>query len=513
MSYRLIRCEILLSAISSLSHFRQVKVIEGEEHYKKSGKAGVGLFFLEEDSLFVVRNIVEGGSAWRDGTIKLSDICVAVDGISMEERSLQDLRSAVIGPPGTMVALTFHRIIDQCRTVFQVLLRRGLGLVEENARISLELSSALQVISKLEQGGREARASDTQMQLLQQQLDMQIQELLYCRRKQTVDEAQLIRASQTIQSLEEKVQLSSAQHTQLCEKHDALKQRFKLDIETVQKGAALELERCKQEAEAATLHLQAQLQDQKREMELRQQVDQQQQQQLQQQLADSKALAEDLTLRLAVMDRSLRQVEAQFLSQSSTLESSRQSASHLQSHLQVVEKSLGEARASLSSLHTENSRLNAELLLSQEALDASHSRERQLIVQLETSHNNGIAETAARALVAAEQYRLSQVQVESLQKHVLEVQSQLREARRMADAASAAESDALSHLATANSEILKLRQHVRELGDAAKETGDRMRAVQNEADYNRQQLLDLVRLCKQQERAHAALKELLQVIR
>ena len=105
-----------------------------------SGKSGVGLFFLEEDSLFIVRNIVEGGSAWRDGTIKLSDICVAVDGISMEERVLQDLRNAISGTEGTTVSLTFHRIIDDSRVIFSVVLRRGLGIVEENAHLSLELS-------------------------------------------------------------------------------------------------------------------------------------------------------------------------------------------------------------------------------------------------------------------------------------------------------------------------------------------------------------------------------------
>ncbi len=40
---------------------------------------------LGAQSLFIVRNIVEGGSAWRDGTIKLSDICVANDGTTMED--------------------------------------------------------------------------------------------------------------------------------------------------------------------------------------------------------------------------------------------------------------------------------------------------------------------------------------------------------------------------------------------------------------------------------------------
>jgi hypothetical protein len=473
------------SSIVAFPHLdSQVKVIEGEQHYKKTGKSGVGLFFLEEDSLFIVRNIVEGGSAWRDGTIKMSDICVAVDGISMEDRGLQDLRNAVIGAEGTMVTLTFHRIVDQSRTVFKVVLRRGQGLVEENARLSLELSSALQVISSLEQGGRDALADDAQMQMLRQQLDAQSEELLYCRRQRTINEAQNVLTSQTIQNLEDKVLLSNTQYAQLLETHQALELRFELDsqqhlkqqqqlleelqsvrqstaqqIDSVQQAAALQLERCSQDARASSLQLQSKLQDQKKHDEL--------QQQLQQQLAESNSQLKAMSLKLVQMGDQVRRFEAQVASQSASIESERQSTAQLLSHMQVQEKSLGEARAMLSSLSTDNARLDAELHLSREALDASHIRERELIVRSETSCNDAIAEAASRARVAAEQHRLSQGQIEALQKQLIDAQFQQQDARRLADAAAGAEREASSRASIADAEILQLRRRVIELDDAA----------------------------------------------
>jgi hypothetical protein len=39
-----------------------------------------------------------------------------------------------------------------------------------------------------------------------------------------------------------------------------------------------------------------------------------------------------------------------------------------------------------------------------------------------------------------------------------------------------------------------------------------LRATQKDAELSKQQLFDLVRLCKQQERAHAALEETLKVL-
>ena len=107
---------------------------------------------------------------------------------------------------------------------------------------------------------------DVQTQKLLQQLESQIQELLATKRS---DDAQIMRASQTIQNLEEKVQLSSAQYTQLVEKHVALESRSELDVESLEK-AALQLERCSREADATILQLQTQLQDQTKQEELQQ---------------------------------------------------------------------------------------------------------------------------------------------------------------------------------------------------------------------------------------------------
>jgi chromosome segregation ATPase len=195
--------------------------------------------------------------------------------------------------------------------------------------------------------------------------------------------------------------------------------------------------------------LQAQLQDQKKQEE--------REQTLQQQLAESKAQAEDLSSKLERMGQQVRRLEEQVSIQSSDIECELRCVAHLQSQLHAHEKSLGEARASLSSLHTENARLDAELKLSHDALNASHARERELIVQLETSRNNVIAETSSRVLVASEQHRISQCQVEALHKELLEVQVQLREARRSADAALAAEHETALRLSGANSEIVRLK--------------------------------------------------------
>jgi chromosome segregation ATPase len=347
--------------------------------------------------------------------------------------------------------------------------------------------------SKLVQMGRQ----DVEAQFLRQQLEAQVQELLSGK---LGDEAHIARASQTVQSLEEKVLLSSTECRKLLEKHEALESRFELDIESVEKAAALQLERCSREADATILHLQTQLQDQrKQEEELRQEV------------AELKIQSEELSSKLVQMGRQVRQYEAQIARHSSEIESELQRSVQLLSHSHVLEKSLGEARASLGSLNMENARLESGLRLSNEAVEASHSRERELILRLETMYTNGVAETASRALVVSEQHRILQNQVEVLQKECSEVQGQLREARRSADATLAAEHDALSRLSNANVEIAQLRRHVADLTDAARETGDRMRAIQNEADSNKLQLYDLVRLCRQQERAHASLKEVLQV--
>ena len=66
-------------------------------------------------------------------------------------------------------------------------------------------------------------------------------------------------------------------------------------------------------------------------------------------------------------------------------------------------------------------------------------------------------------------------------------------------------------MAEVERELQSARAESGEWMRSSREAEDRMRAIQKEADSSRKQLLDLVRLCRQQERAHAALKESLQV--
>ena len=66
-------------------------------------------------------------------------------------------------------------------------------------------------------------------------------------------------------------------------------------------------------------------------------------------------------------------------------------------------------------------------------------------------------------------------------------------------------------MAEVERELQSARAESGEWMRSSREAEDRMRAIQKEADSSRKQLLDLVRLCRQQECAHAALKESLQV--
>jgi hypothetical protein len=403
----------------------------------------------------------------------------------MEGRSLQELRDAVIGTQGTMVAMTFHRIIDQSRAVFQVVLRRGLGLVEENARLSLELSSALQFISSVQKGEQDAHSGKVEIQVLQQQLDAQLQELLYCRRKHTSDEAQIILASQTVERLEEKVRLSNAQYAQLAETHQALELRLQVDIETLTKAAALELERCKEQADATNMQLQGQLHEHQKQA----QVNERLQQQLREELAATRSQLNDALLKVVQADEQVCQYEIQAANQSATIESQEHRVEQLQLQLHALELSLGEARVTSRSLSVENARLGSESMFFQDALSASHVREKELVVRLETIHSNNIFETASRALLSLEQHRLLKCQVEELQQQLSEMQSQLQEARRCADTATRAERDAASRSLAADSEILQLRRQIIQLHETSSAASSSAEAAAARASREQRQVM------------------------
>lgn len=96
-----------------------------------SGKAGVGLFFQEEKKELVVRNIVAGGSAEANGSIKPGDIIISVDGKSVEGQGIETLRDCIIGSIGTFVELSFLRpsrgtaeTLAQTPNIFSVVLER-----------------------------------------------------------------------------------------------------------------------------------------------------------------------------------------------------------------------------------------------------------------------------------------------------------------------------------------------------------------------------------------------------
>jgi C-terminal processing protease CtpA/Prc len=61
------------------------------------------------DPKVYVKNVVRGGSAWRDGKLQVGDVIRAVDGIDVTNEAVSDLRRRIVGPQGTHVRLMFSR--------------------------------------------------------------------------------------------------------------------------------------------------------------------------------------------------------------------------------------------------------------------------------------------------------------------------------------------------------------------------------------------------------------------
>jgi hypothetical protein len=73
-------------------------------------QAGVGIFFQQDVGGFVVvKTIVKGGSAERDGTVQIGDRILSVDDRSVAGESLPVLRSLILGPQGSSVKMKFAR--------------------------------------------------------------------------------------------------------------------------------------------------------------------------------------------------------------------------------------------------------------------------------------------------------------------------------------------------------------------------------------------------------------------
>lgn len=77
---------------------------------KEQAKAGVGLFFIQNDAnMSEVDEIIQGSSASAEGTIQVGDILLAVDGVSVAGKDLCQARDLIVGPPDSFVSLTFAR--------------------------------------------------------------------------------------------------------------------------------------------------------------------------------------------------------------------------------------------------------------------------------------------------------------------------------------------------------------------------------------------------------------------
>mmetsp|Transcript_4317 Transcript_4317/g.10779 ORF Transcript_4317/g.10779 Transcript_4317/m.10779 type:complete len:358 (-) Transcript_4317:288-1361(-) len=87
-------------------------------------QAGVGIFFQQEDNgTVVVKTIVSGGSAEREGSVQLGDHIIAVDDQKVVGEPLHALRGLILGPQGTYVRLAFAR--KESGQPYDVRLMRG----------------------------------------------------------------------------------------------------------------------------------------------------------------------------------------------------------------------------------------------------------------------------------------------------------------------------------------------------------------------------------------------------
>lgn len=73
-------------------------------------QAGVGIFFQQEgDGSVVVKTIVSGGSAEREGSVMVGDQILSVDQHRVVGEPLSVLRGLILGPQGSYVKLSFQR--------------------------------------------------------------------------------------------------------------------------------------------------------------------------------------------------------------------------------------------------------------------------------------------------------------------------------------------------------------------------------------------------------------------
>ena len=195
-----------------------------------SGKAGVGLFFQEEKKELIVRNIVAGGSAEANGSIKPGDIIISVDGKSVEGQGIEMLRDCIIGSIGTFVELSFLRpspSSTQAKTphIFSVVLERK----SQNKTVAIQnISPAAPPLAPQSEGLPSAvHSTDDNLEL--QKLHRRVSNLTFEKAdlQSVVDQknAQAEARQKTIEMLETQLQSSIAENDRLAREAEFAKTR------------------------------------------------------------------------------------------------------------------------------------------------------------------------------------------------------------------------------------------------------------------------------------------------
>jgi len=79
--------------------------------------------YLRHDEWFppvicLVHHIPEGGMAWADGTMRVNDALVRVDGEDVRTKNLDEIRDLILGPSGSKIELELARFLQDGSSVF-----------------------------------------------------------------------------------------------------------------------------------------------------------------------------------------------------------------------------------------------------------------------------------------------------------------------------------------------------------------------------------------------------------
>jgi hypothetical protein len=225
-----------------------------------NGKAGVGLFFQEEKKELIVRNIVPGGSAAANGTIKPGDIIISVDGKSVEGQGIETLRDCIIGSIGTFVELSFLRpshVSTESPSIFSVILERKSQTKTINSSQGDTAASSAPVLLKSERSPASLSASSAdESSVMLQKLHRQVSNLTFEKAdlQSLLDQKNLQAEARqkTIDMLETQLQSSIAENERLTREAEFSKMR-----ETEAHSAALSSSSKESSLAGANVELQA----------------------------------------------------------------------------------------------------------------------------------------------------------------------------------------------------------------------------------------------------------------